>query len=408
MRTPAALAAVVLAVLLAPAPAARAEKPRPAANPLPAWIAAFGDALYGEARREPGNVFLSPFSVHAALSMAREGAAGETAAEMDAVLRLPADGAGDAYVRLVAAMKPRTVEADGREVPAYELNVANALWAQEGFPLDASFVARLRDSFASPETRVDFTDPARAREVVNAWVARETREKIREILPEGMPTPDTRLVLTNAVHFKASWQEPFSDGATQPDAFHRLDGTTVTVPMMRRTGPYPYRETPDAQVLELPYAMGDLSMFVVLPKARGGLPAIEERTPISAAVGEDAPRRLVAVTLPKFTFTWGGDLTRTLARLGIRKALDPRAADFSRMTAAERLFVGVVLHKAFVAVDEKGTEAAAVTAVAMAPTAAPGEPPRPIEFRADHPFRFVIVHRATGTILFAGRVADPS
>jgi serpin B len=399
-----ALLPLLLAVA---APPAHADKPSPPANPTPGWIAAFADALYGELRREPGNVFFSPFSVHAALSMTREGAAGETAKEMDAALRLPQGGAGDGYLRLATALTPRTVEHGPRSEPAYELSVANALWAQQGFALDEGFVGRVRDAYRAPVTPVDFAVPVKAREVVNAWVAKETRGKIPTILPEGQPPTDTRLILTNAVYFKAQWMEPFSEQATKPDAFHRLDGTTVEVPMMRKTDHFAYGETPGAQVLELPYVMRDLSMFVVLPKERAGLPALEESAPLSGAVGGEMRHAKVAVTLPKFTFTWGADLSKTLRTLGMRRAFDADAADFSRMTAEEPLFIGIVLHKAFVAVDEKGTEAAAVTAVAMRAGSAM-RPSPPIEFRADHPFQFLIVHRATGTILFAGRVVDPT
>jgi serpin B len=353
-------------------------------------------------------VFFSPFSIHAALSMTREGAAGETAKEMDAALRMPEGGAGDGYLRLGTALTPRSVEDDrGTSAPAYALSVANALWAQQGFPLDPGFVARVRDTYGAPVTPVDFAVPAKAREIVNAWASKETRGKIPTIIPEGMPPPDARLILTNAVYFKSPWMHPFSEHATKPDAFHRSDGTTVEVPMMRRQGHYAYRETQGAQVLEIPYVGGDLSMFVVLPKERGGLAALEEKEPLSGAVDATTRRELVAVTLPKFTFTWGADLSPALRALGMRGAFGPATADFSRMTAAERLFIGIVLHKAFVAVDEKGTEAAAVTAVMMRATAAP-QPAEPIQFRADHPFRFLIVHRATDTILFAGRVADPT
>jgi serpin B len=404
MRTLLALPLVVLGLAASPA---RADKPSAPANPLPGSIAKFTDSLYGAARREPGNLFLSPFSVHAALSMTREGAGGGTAREMDETLHLPQGGAGDGYLRLTTALAPRSIEGDGKKVQAYELSVANALWVQDGFAIDAAFTTRLGDAYGSPLTRVDFADTAKARDTVNAWVARQTREKILTILPEGQPPADTRLILTNAVYFKAQWEDPFSERATKPEAFHRLDGTEVKVPMMRRTGHYAYRETDGAQILELPYLMDDLSMFVVLPKTRGGLPALEESSTVSSAVGK-ASHALVSVTLPKFTFTWGGDLSGTLQTLGMRSAFDAKTADFSRMTAAEKLFIGIVLHKAFVAVDENGTEAAAVTAVGMRATSAPGEPPRPIEFRADHPFQFLIVHRATGTILFVGRLADPS
>jgi serpin B len=222
-----------------------------------------------------------------------------------------------------------------------------------------------------------------------------------------MPTPDTRLVLTNAVYFKASWAEPFVERATEDGMFTRGDATQTKVRLMRRTDQYAYGETEHAQVLEIPYVSGDMSMVVVLPKAKDGLDAVETKEGIDVWTGMLQGRSRVAVKLPKFTFTSGFDLNRALQAMGMRLAFDAGKANFQGITAKEPLFIGVVIHKAFVAVDEKGTEAAAATAVAMRAGSVMQEKP-PVDFIADHPFLFFLRHRTTGAVLFLGRVADPS
>jgi serpin B len=368
----------------------------------------FAGDLFRALRGQGGNLFFSPHSVSVALAMTSEGARGETQQEMRAALRLPAEGPGDGYQRLARALEPRTIRTAEGEVPAYRLASANALWGQHGYAFVPEFGARLAAAYAARFSEVDFRRPDAARAAINAWAEEATAGKIRDLLPQGLPTPDTRLVLTNAVHFKAGWAESFPARATEDGTFARDGGGEVRVRLMRRTDGFTYGETERAQVLEIPYQGGGMSMVVVLPKTKGGLAEVESSEGIEAWTGALQRGAYVAVKLPRFTFSTGFELTEALKGLGMRRAFDGQAADFSGISAAERLFVGAVLHKAFVAVDEKGTEAAAATAVAIPAAEAPGPERTPIPFTADHPFLFLVRHRATGTVLFLGRVADPS
>jgi serpin B len=243
--------------------------------------------------------------------------------------------------------------------------------------------------------------------VINAWVETQTRDKIKDIVPPGLPTPDTVLALANAVYLKAPWSSPFAERSTEDGAFTTLGGKRVDVPFMLQAETFLYGETDAARLVELPYRSGELSMVVVLPKRTDGLPALEralDAGAFGAALAALKPAR-VRVALPKFSFTSGFDLSEVLPGMGMPDAFDRRRADFSGITTSERLFVGPVLHKVFVDVDEHGTEAAAATVVLMKRTSvAVGDP---IDFTADHPFLFAVRHRPTGCILFLGRVANP-
>jgi len=404
-------AVLCLALLFAPGPMepARAEK---VASLVPANNA-FALDLYGALKNGAGNLFFSPYSVQSALLMAREGAAGETATQMDAVLHTGGLDRGSAYRALRAGLKPPTFQEgwgkDAKQRLAYEMNVANAMWGQQGFVFEPAFTKELDKGFGAPLVRVDFTDGDTARKRINAWVEQETREKIKDIVPEGLPTPSTRLVLANAIYFKAPWQEKFKQSLTKDDTFTGPDGKQTKAPFLHRKGRYRYAEFQGAQVLELPYRRRAASMFVFLPMTKNGLAELEEQFVAGTFTGvTDALKgRLVDVRLPKFKFTTMTDLTSVLPRMGMAKAFNAGQADFSGMTKAEKLFIGAVLHKAFVAVDEEGTEAAAATVIMMKGTAAP-KPETPVLFKADHPFLFVIRHRQTGAILFMGRVNEPT
>jgi serpin B len=413
MRTPAVVALLGLLALAAGPASAREEAP----DPVAAGSTAFGIGLYGEIRGGKENLFFSPYSISLALSMAREGAAGKTAEEMDEVLHLPRGGAGDGHARLRAALAPPTVGGKREGAgPAYELSIANALWGQKGYAVKAPFLARLRDGYAASFPTVDFRDAAAARAAINAWVEEQTKRRIQDLIPEGLPTTDTRMVLANAVYFKAAWEEPFREASTE-DAPFRAEEGEVRVRMMRRTDRFGYLETNLAQVLELPYVGRTTSMVVILPKAKDGLGALEQvlrgndddtgvPDGMEAWLGRLGSAK-VDVRLPRWKFTSGFDLSSALKAMGMRLAFDAKAADFSGIVDAEPLFIGAVLHKAFVGVDEKGTEAAAATAVMMRAGSAM-RPEPPVEFKADHPFLFVIRHVPTGTVLFMGRVTDPT
>jgi serpin B len=373
--------------------------------------AAFGFDLYQAVRERQGNLFFSPYSVSVALAMARTGAGGETASQMDAVLHLPPEGVAAGHRELAQQLEPPLVseisEEGAREIPAYELNVANALWGQEGLAFRTRFLTVLGDDFGAPLARVDFGHPREARERINGWVEEQTRERIKNIIPEGQPSPATRLALANAIHLKAPWEEPFKTGRTVEAPFTTSTGGEVTAHFMHQTKSLGYTGTDDVQILSLPYRDGRMSMIVLLPRQKDGLEDLEARLDperLASWLSALRPTR-VHVTFPRFEFESSFDLTQTLAEMGMPDAFDEERADFSNMTEAE-LFISLVVHKAFVTVDEEGTEAAAATAVMMALTAAP--PRETIEFRADRPFLFLIRHRDTAAILFLGRLADPT
>jgi serpin B len=326
------------------------------------------------------------------------------------VLRLPAD-APAAYRALVAGLSevPTARVGEGEKVPAYALSVANAIFSQKGWAFEDAFRRTVAADFAAGFEELDFKAAAAARDRINAWVAEKTKDRIKDIVPAGMPTPDTRMVLANAIHFKAAWREAFREGATADGPFEAAAGKSVTARFMKATESLAYAETDEAQVVEIPYLAGATSMVVVLPRKRDGLKAL-----VAGLSGEAIDRwvaalarRKVALEFPKFTFTTFLDLTRTLPDLGMKDAFDAAKADFSGICAGEPLFIGAVLHKAFVAVDEKGTEAAAATIVGMRAGAAP-RPVEPTPFKADHPFLFLVRHAATGEILFLGQVGDPT
>jgi len=407
VRRPIFRASLVAALAAASvAPGTATGGPAPAGvDPLPIAKAcnAFAGDLYRALKAEPGNLVFSPYSISVALAMTREGARGESAVEMDRVLHLPQGGPGEGYRALASAIRPRKLGAD----LTYRLNVANALWGQQGYAFRPEYPARLRDAYGALFTAVDFRRPDAARATINDWVDKATQGRIRDVLPPGRPTTDTRLVLTNAVYFKARWAHVFWESDTKEGPFTKQDGAEVRVRLMHQKEHFKYGETEKAQVLEMPYAGYDASMVVVLPKARDGLPAVEESEGLDAWTGALKGGREVIVTFPRFRFESPHDLTKTLQVLGMRRAFDVAQADLTGITAKEPLFVDSVHHKAFVLVDEEGTEAAAATESLGGSADAP-PPAEPVRFTADHPFLFLIRHRETGTVLFLGRVGDPS
>jgi serpin B len=296
------------------------------------------------------------------------------------------------------------LEADP-ETRGYDLHVANSLWGHVDYPFLPSYIARVAQSFDAPLELVDFVGNTEGgRLAINAWVEERTRERIKDLIAQGALSPSTVLVLTNAVYFKGDWEVQFNPEATRDADFHGLGGTTV-VPMMSRKDDYGYFEDEEAQVLEMPYEGGDLSMVVLLPKVEGepGLAALERALTPERLAGwiDGLTEREVSVSIPRFELTWGTkELSGALRALGMHDAFEAGVADFSGMSAAGGLFIGHVLHKAFILVNEEGTEAAAATAVTMLKAS------MPLRFRADRPFVFLLRDRRTGSILFLGRVTD--
>ncbi len=362
---------------------------------------AFALALYRQLTSERENLVFSPFSISASLAMTYAGATGKTADEIAEVLRftLPEERLHNAFHDLLAALED--------EQQDVELALANALWGQQGYGFCEVFVELVRTRYGAGLREVDYTtDPEAARVAINAWVAEITRDRIAELLSPNALDELTRLVLVNAIYFQGDWVLPFDPERTTPADFHLQEGENVKVPMMAREGWFPYAQFEELQVLEMLYEGEELSMAVFLPRRGMTLAGLEAQL-----TAENVTRWLAAldaqpvmVHLPKFTVRSGFSLVETLKAMGMSLAFGPQA-DFSGMDGRSDLVIDDVIHQALVEVDEQGAEAAAATAVVMAERSALA--PSPVEFRADRPFMYLLRDRATGSILFMGRVTDP-
>ena len=364
----------------------------------------FAFDLYAKARDRPGNLVFSPYSISTALAMTSAGAGGRTASEMAETLHLPADGkALDSGFAALRAL----IGGEG-DVRPYRLDTANALWGQQGLDYRPEFVRRAEAGFGAGLRPVDFLgDPQGARVTINAWVERQTLDKIKDLLAPSDVTKDTDLILTNAIYFKGSWAVPFPKGGTRDEAFRDGQGSNP-VPTMHLTGRFGYLETDDFQGLDLPYLGNDLSTIVLLPKQVDGLAALEATLSSPSVEGWLAKlsRQRVEVSLPRFKVEGSSELARTLAELGMPSAFG-RDADFSGIATDRRLHLSAVIHKAYAEFNEEGTEAAAATAVTAIRSMAVHVEKPPVVFRADHPFLFLIRDVRSGSILFLGRVAHP-
>ena len=374
--------------------------------PMAAAANTFGTDLYQELSAKPGNFFFSPYSISSALTMTQRGARDKTADEMAKVLHLPAAQVNEASGALIGQLS-----ADPNKT-GYQLNVANALWLQTGAAFKQDYLATAHDSFHAGLEQLDFAghaDPSRV--TINDWVAKQTNDKIKDLLPQGSVTPDTRLVLTNAIYFKAAWETPFTKGATSDGDFTLLDGGKAKTPLMHMKSHFGYLADASKAVLSMPYKGDDLSMVVILPNKTDAdsLATVEKSLTadsIKGPMGKLASQDVV-VTLPKWKMTQRFELAPTLKAMGMKLAFGP-GADFSGINGRSDLFISAVIHQAYIDVNEEGTEAAAATAVVMVGSAARPSPQQPIVFNADHPFVYAIVHRATNTILFMGRIEDPT
>jgi serpin B len=366
----------------------------------------FAFSLYQKiAGAEPNrgkNVFFSPYSISTALGMTYAGARGETAQQMAAALRFNED-----QEALHRSFRDLAARLDGTGKP-YQLKIANALWGQRDFPFEAQYLSLIEKYYAGGFQTLDFAQaPEAGRTTINQWVERQTAGKIQELLRSGDISPATRLVLTNAIYFKGEWETSFDIKQTRPAPFKVIPGNTVEVPMMVRTGQLPYTETDTLQAVELPYAGKDLAMVLLLPKDDlGSLEQYLSRQQVGILLTQMQSTRL-SLQLPRFKFDARYALQNQeyLPALGMVDAFDSRKADFSGLTGRRDLAVSGVFHKAFIDVNESGTEAAAATGGAVSLTSLPS---REIVFRADHPFLFLIHHKPTGSILFMGRIANPA
>ena len=367
----------------------------------------FAFNLYKLLSKEEGNLFYSPYSISAALAMTYAGARGDTEKQMADTLQfyLSQNQLHPAFNSLDQELASRGEGAQGKDGEGFRLNIVNAIWGQKDYAFLTSFLDTLAENYGAGLRILDFvneTEPSRI--TINDWVSDETESRIKDLIPQGAISQMTRLVLTNAIYFNAAWQYPFEEGATSPGVFYLLNGEEVTVPMMEQQESFSYGEGDNYQVIELPYDGQELSMVIFLPDS-GQFETFERVLEYQRVedIIENLERREVRLTMPKFEFDTSFGLKKTLINVGMPAAFSA-SADFSGMTGEKDLFISDVIHKAFVSVDEAGTEAAAATAVIMELTAMPETP---VEVTLDRPFIFLIRDIETGAILFVGRVMNP-
>ena len=391
-----------------PAPSAAAV-PAAELSAIAASSNAFGFDLYAQLSTKPGNLVISPASISTALAMTWGGAKGDTATAMANVLHLTGT---PAQVMTASGGLSRTLTDPGREVT---FRVANQLFGETTYAFEAPYLEQTRVAYGAPLERVAFAkDPEAARSHINGWVEAKTERRIKDLIPSPSITRDTRLVLVNAIYFLGDWLEPFETRATMPRPFFTTKAASKDVPTMHKTESFRYAKRDGASVIELPYKGNAMAMVLVVPDAVDGLGKLEKAVDeawLTGAVGALHHER-VALALPKFEVapTEAVRLADLLKPMGMAVAFDRKCADFTGIanppSADDRLYIAEVFHKAFVKADEKGTEAAAATAVTMA--RAGGAPAKPIELKADRPFLFFIRDTATGLVVFMGRVADPA
>jgi len=376
----------------------------------------FAFDLYSELdKSEQGNIFYSPYSISAALAMTYEGAKGQTADEMRLAFHFPENN----ILRPNFAALYNDINKGNND---YELRTGNALWVQNDFPFLEDYTYRVEKYYGGKAANLDFvSETEKSRQTINKFIEEQTNNKIKDLIPTGFINSMTRLVLTNAIYFKGTWEWKFDKSDTREQDFEITPTNIVKTPMMYMDpdkARFNYADVKDLQILELPYKGEEISMLILLPKQGEDYDRETGEVITSDYTLEDIElssekleeyksqmqeTKLDSISLPKFEFDTKYFMKDTLSNLGMPTAFSG-GADFSGMTGNKDLFIGFVIHQAYVKVDEKGTEAAAATAVGMKLTSAM---PRNV-FRADHPFIFIIQEKETGNILFMGRVTDPT
>ena len=372
---------------------------------------AFALNFYDQIRDTDGNIIFSPFSLSLALSMTLAGA--ETSTEqamLDALqMNLPENEIHAAFNALLLAIEAsQELGQDEMEGDQFQLNIANSIWGQSDYSFKEDFLDILAQHYSAGIYSVDFRqNPEGARNAINDWVAEETEDKIEDLIPAGAIDPLTRLVLANAIYFNGSWMHPFNQNATAQAPFYTLDGSEISVDMMKLYGErFLYHQGQNYQTLNLPYLSSDFVMTLLVPDA-GAYDDFEASLTLDglSEILSGMSFERVDLEMPKFDFETSVDANDSLIALGMGDAFDPERADFSGITDEEELMITDVLHKATITVDEEGTEAAAATAVIIGVTSA--MPDEPISLVIDRPFMFMIRHLRTNTILFMGRVVQP-
>ena len=359
----------------------------------------FALEFYSELNKaEKGNLFFSPYSISAALAMTYEGAKGDTADEMQSVFHFPENN----ILRPNFAAIYNEINKKDKK---YQLSTGNALWVQQDYPFLENYLTTVEKYYGGKAANVDFIgETEKSRQTINSFIEEQTNDKIKNLISKGVLNSMTRLVLTNAIYFKGTWEWEFDKSDTKERDFIITEDNIVKVPMMYMDpdkATFNYADTDELQVLEMPYKDDEISMLILLPKEN--LESIEFTTEnLNKWKNQMKQEKLNSIYLPKFEFDTKYSLNENLKTLGMPTAFSG-SADFSGMTGGKDLFISEVIHQAYVKVDEKGTEAAAATAVVMELTAMPQEK----RFRADHPFIFIIQEKQTGNILFLGKVTDP-
>jgi serpin B len=359
----------------------------------------FALQLYGELSKADGNIFYSPYSISSALAMTYEGAKGKTADEIKSVFHFPENS----ILRPNFAAIYNSINEGAKD---YELRTGNALWVQYDYPLLDDYTERVERYYGGRAANLDFVnEQEKSRETINNFIEEQTNNKIKELIPEGVINEMTRLILTNAIYFKGTWEWEFDKSKTRQENFKITPSNSVKVPMMYmkpKKAKFNYAETEELQILELPYKGDKISMLILLPKEN--LEALKPLTleKLKRWKSQMRETKLDGIYLPKFEFDAKYFMNDVLSKLGMPTAFSGEA-DFSGMSGKKDLYISSVIHQAYVKVDEKGTEAAAATAVTVITA-------MPISkiFRADHPFIFIIQDKETGNILFMGRVVNPS
>jgi serpin B len=357
--------------------------------------------FYSKVIKDDGNIFYSPWSISTAFALVYEGAREKTSEEIQSLFGFPSDD--DKRRSSFAGIQDDL----NSQQANYTLTTANALWIDEGFKLSDSYVDVARQYYDSEISTVDFpTEESRLQ--INEWVESKTNEKIKDVIPQGILTALTRLVITNAIYFKGTWVTQFDERNTVEEDFRIDADNTVKVPMMKLGETYfKYAETDSIKIIDLPYHGEKLSMLVLLPKNDTGMQSLEESLTLENLDTWRSSLRNQSVTvhIPKFKLETSYALNDMLREMGMPSAFTPDDADLSGINGVKGLFIQSALHKAFVEVNEEGTEAAAATVIVIGPTS---EQPQPPLFRADHPFIFIIQDSETGNILFMGRITNPS
>ena len=347
------------------------------------------------------NLFFSPLGIDMAFSLAYEGAGGETAKQMQQVFDFEEDDQkrGELVKNLISGLNSNEDQ--------YKLNVANALWIKNGYTIKENYLDSAQTSYDSTVDNVDFVTNEGV-DRINSWVREKTQNKIPNILPPDSTDDFTRMVITNAVYFNAKWSNPFNAQKTTEEPFWIDKDRSVNAKMMNHPADmFSYGETNDLQALKLYYVGGEASMLILLPKERDGIYSLEQSLDSQKinSIQEILEHRPLTVKIPKFEFETEYNLVGLLRNLGVNDAFDRNKANFEGITD-EQVYVDQAKHKAFVSVDEEGTEAAAITAIVVRPTSGPPTPQQ--EFIADHPFVFLIQDNETGEILFLGRIMNPN